>query len=225
MKKLVLFMASVLVALTGCAEGKNSKNFKSEEVQCYESFTKIDMQGVGKIIYTQGDVPAVKMEGDADVIARTKVIIKDATIQITQEEQKKNKTKDGLTFYLTSPALTNVNLDGVGSFEAPKSVAFNNDFSLEMNGVGSVKIADMTCVNLEFLQNGVGSSEIKVKCNDADIHSEGVGKCNIDIEAEKLNLINEGVGAMKVSGHVNSYSPHSDGITSKITDKDLKIGK
>lgn len=216
-------MASVLVTLTGCAEGKNSKNFRSEEIQCTESFTKIDMQGVGSIVYTQGDVTAVKMEGDADDITRTKVTIEDATIKITQDDSMKKKK--GLTFYVTSPALTKVNLDGVGSFEAPKAVAFDNDFSLEMNGVGSVNIADMTCVNLEFHQEGVGSSEIKVKCNDADIHSEGVGKSTISIEAEKLVLTNEGVGAIKVSGHVNRYSPYSDGFTSKISDKGLKVGK
>ncbi len=215
-----MIMASALCVMTSCAN-----SVSVEKIQEYEAqpFAKIEMEGVGNIIYTQADQYSIRAEGDSTLIAHTVLKFEDDCLKIDQTTTKNNK--GSVNYYISAPTLTRVESDGVGSFEAKQAVNFANDFEFDSEGVGSVKISDLTCKNLKFHQEGVGASELKVKCQKAVVSSEGVGACKIEIVADSLDLTNEGVGACKVKGHVKTYSCHGGGITSKINDKNLKVGE
>jgi len=181
------------------------------------------MEGVGNIIYTQGDKYSIHAEGDSVLLGRTVVAFEDGTLHITQK--RGTESKHGLNFYITSPTLQKVESAGVGTFEANEAVKFDNDFEFESEGVGSVKISDLTCQNFKFHQEGVGASNISIKCQDADISTEGVGACDIEIQANELKLSADGVGAVKVKGHVKKYDRMGGSIVSKISDKKLVVGE
>lgn len=218
MKTFLSIIAAMLV-MSSCAK---SVEVEKEVDYQVEPFTVISMDGVGNIIYTQGDYK-LRAEGDSALIARTEITFKDGCMYIAQK--KGHDSKNSVNFYVSSPTLTKVETEGVGTFEAKQTVNFDNDFEFESDGVGSVKISDMICQNFKFHQEGVGASDLKIKCNKASFKSEGVGACDLEIEADTLYLENEGVGAVKVKGHVKHYKAAKDGFVSKISDKKLIVGE
>lgn len=218
MKTLLTMMAAACM-MVSCG----AKNAEKTTIYEVEPFTVIQMDGVGEIIYTQGDVCTVKVEGDSIHIANTSVTVKDGKLQIRQI--KDVKKSEGLTFYVTSPTLEKVSSAGVGSFKAPEAVKFGNDFFYEQEGVGAVKFEDLTCEDFRFNQEGVGAADIKVRCHDAWYVSEGVGAAEIEIEANKLELTSDGVGAVNVKGQVKEYTKKKSSIISAVKDKNLVVGK
>lgn len=218
MKTFMSIIASVLV-MTSCAKPVEVEKTENYQV---EPFTCISMSGVGNIIYTQGDY-CFRAEGDSSLIARTEITYKDGCLYIDQK--KGQETKNSVNFYISAPTLTKVESQGVGTFEAKKSVVFDNDFKFESDGVGSVRISDLTCQNFKFHQEGVGASNVKVKCQKATFESEGVGACDLEIEADTLHITSDGVGAVKVKGHVKHYTSDKGGFVSKISDKKLVVGE
>ncbi len=217
--KTFLTMITAMMVMTSCA---NSSKIETTENYQAQPFTTIEMNGVGNIIYTQGDYN-VRAEGDSAIIARTIITFKDDCLTIDQK--KGSDTKNSVNFYISSPTLTKVEIDGVGSFEAKQAINFDNDFEFESDGVGSVRISDLNCQNFKFHQEGVGASSVNVKCNKASFKSEGVGACELEIDADTLHLESDGVGAVKVKGHVKHYSSSKGGIVSKISDKHLVVGE
>ena len=218
MKTLLTMMTAALM-MASCG----ARNVECVETYDAKDFVCINMQGVGKIVYTQGDYN-VRAEGDSLYIASTSVNVKDGCLTIGLTKNLK-KTDDGVTFYISSPTLMKVESEGVGSFEANEPVKFDNDFAFELEGVGAVKITDLTCQNFKFDQEGVGATEVSVKCTNAKYSSAGVGACKLDINAESLDLMSDGVGAVKVKGHVKRYNKQKGGLTSAVNDKDLVVGE
>lgn len=216
--KLFLTIMAACLVMTSCAKHKNVQITRNYDVQAFQA---IDLDGVANIIYTQGDSFAVRAEGDSVQITRTDIKVEDGCLKIRQQNGKGDKQQ--VDIYITTPTLVKVEMDGVGSFKSQKPVTFANDLKFEAEGVGAVEISDLTCKTLNFEQEGVGSSKLKVKCETALFHCEGVGSCNLNIEADTLKIKNEGVGSFKVKGHVKNYKHHSGGVTSKISDKDLQV--
>ena len=220
MKTLLTMMAAAMMMMS-CG----SKN--AECVENYDDvkdFVCINMQGVGKIIYTQGDY-GFRAEGDSILVANTDVSVKDGCLTIGQKKSVKKSGDDGVTYYVSSPTLMKVESEGVGSFEANEPIVFENDFAFESEGVGAVKIKDLTCQNFKFDQEGVGASEVTVKCNYVKYSSEGVGASSLNVEAETLDLSSDGVGAVKVTGHVKHYNKQKDSFVSAVNDKGLVVEK
>lgn len=216
--KLFFTIMAACLVMTSCAKHKNVQITRNYEVQAFQA---IDLDGIANIIYTQGDSFAVRAEGDSVQITRTDIKVEDGCLKIRQQNGKGDKQQ--VDIYITTPTLVKVEMDGVGSFKSQKPVTFANDLKIEAEGVGSVEISDLTCKTLDFDQEGVGSSTLKVKCETAIFHCEGVGSCDLDINADILKVKSEGVGTVKVKGHVKSYERYSGGITSKISDKALEV--
>ncbi len=215
----MVFFAAMIV-MTGCA-----KSGKVEKVVNYETqpFTQVQMDGVGNIIFTQGSDYSVRVEGDSALISRTFVTFDNGCMKVSQRAN--SKTKKGLSIYVTAPSLEKAETNGVGSFESTSEVNFDNNFMFESNGVGSIKIKNFTCKDFKYDQEGVGSSDVSVKCQNANIRSAGVGSCKIEIEADYLHVSVDGVGSVKVKGHVKKYEHEGTSFVSKISDKDLVVGE
>ncbi len=218
MKTLLTMMAAAMMMVScGAKTVEKVENYDAKDFVC------INMEGVGKIVYTQGDYN-VRAEGDSLFIANTSVDVKDGNLSIKLIKDVK-KNDDGVTFYISSPTLMKVECGGVGSFEIKEPVNFDNDFAFELEGVGAVKIKDLTCQNFKFDQDGVGASEVSVKCNNAKYASSGVGACKLNVEAETLDITSDGVGAVEVKGHVKHYNKQKSGFVSAIKDKGLVVEK
>lgn len=221
MKKFLTMMAfAAMIVMTGCA-----KSGKAGKVVNYETqpFTQVEMDGVGNIIFTQGNDYSVRVEGDSVLIAKTTVTFENGLLKVTQEPNV--KPKKGLDFYITAPSLQKVESNGVGSFESTSEVKFDNNFMFESNGVGSIKIKNFSCKNFKYNQEGVGSSDLSIKCQNAYVSSAGVGSCKLEIEADTLRISVDGVGSVKVKGHVKKYEHEGTSFVSKISDKDLVVGE
>lgn len=218
MKKFLTMVAAVcMFASCDARDIEKSVNYD------VEAFSAIDMIGVGEIIYKQGDTFSVKAEGDSIHLDNVTVKVKDGELVIGQKKDLKNN--EGINFYITAPMLKKVTCAGVGTLKMLEAVSFDNDFCLYQEGVGSVKIEDLTCKDFDFHQEGVGAADIKVNCKNAKTVREGVGAATLVIEADTLVLSSEGVGAIKVSGHVKDYQKKKSSIISAIQDKNLVVGK
>lgn len=221
MKKFLAMMAfAVMIVMTGCA-----KSGKVEKVVNYETqpFTQVVMDGVGNIIFTQGSDYIVRLEGDSALISRTFVTFDNGCMRVSQKAN--NKAKKGLNIYVTAPSLEKAETNGVGSFESTSDVNFDNNFMFESNGVGSIKIKNFTCKTFKYDQEGVGSSDLSIKCQNAYVSSAGVGSCKLEIEADTLRISVDGVGSVKVKGHVKKYEHEGTSFVSKISDKELVVGE
>ena len=221
MKKFLAMMAfAVMIVMTGCA-----KSGKVEKVVNYETqpFSQVVMDGVGNIIFTQGSDYSVRLEGDSALISRTIVTFDNGCMRVSKKSN--NKVKKGLDIYVTAPSLEKAETNGVGSFESTSEVNLDNNFMFESNGVGSVKIKNFTCKDFKYDQEGVGSSDLSINCQNANVRSAGVGSCKLEIEADYLHISVDGVGSVKVKGHVKKYEHEGTSFVSKISDKELVVGE
>ena len=104
--------------------------------------------------------------------------------------------------YLSAPALEEVKLDGVGAFECEEPLKAE-DIRFEIDGVGTIKIADLHCQTVQ-------------------IDIDGVGKGNVNVYCDKLKARADGVSSLKLSGKARS-ADIKDGFLSKINDRRLKV--
>ena len=126
---------------------------------------------------------------------RLTTTVKNGTLIIDQrKEGKREQNIQGTTLYLSAPTLDEVEIDGVGTFECEEPLKAE-DIRFEIDGVGTIKIADLHCQTVQIDIDGVGKG-MKARA--------------------------DGVSSLKLSGKAHS-ADIKDGFLSKINDRRLKV--
>ncbi|NLX81969.1 MAG: DUF2807 domain-containing protein [Proteiniphilum sp.] len=200
-KSLLLSIALMMLAINlgACAQSKNSENGSSTKtVKNYsiDSFTEIKSEIVGNIIFTQGEQTLVRAEGTQKEIDNILVTCEDGKL-IFQSNVKNQKGKSNLTVYITSPNITKINHQGVGTFTLKDKVSLEN-LEIDFDGVGNLSAEDLECKNLEAGYQGVGNMKLKGLAVNVKLKTEGVGSTDAkEFYAEHLDVKASGVGSVK----------------------------
>ena len=202
MKQIILsLIAFIGASLNACM----AKDIETSETRNLSGYTSIHIDGVATVCFTQSDTYSCRIEGKAKELARLTTTVENGILTIGQRiDHKREQNIQGATLYLSAPALEEVKLDGVGAFECEGALKAG-DIRFKIDGVGTIKIADLHCQTVQ-------------------IDIDGVGKGNVNVYCDKLKARADGVGSLKLSGKARS-ADIKDGFLSKINDRRLKVGE
>jgi len=184
-------------------------------------FTKIEVETVADVYYTQndGDKQSVRFDYSQIKDEKTRQQFKEKVVAVYREGKLVIGLKGKITgssrlnkgqrlrVYITSPDLLKVTLEGVGSFNAD---AINSDvFDIDNEGVGNVTIKNLLANKVGIDNEGVGSVSIgSLQSDHVSVDNEGVGNVKIaQFKGGQLKIDNEGVG--KVEAQVDCQSIHA----------------
>lgn len=199
MKKIAsIFIGLVMIFLCAtCISAKGSSDDKVSETRSVSAFHSIEVESVASVYFTQSDTYSLRVEGEKKWVDQTKCTVKDGVLLITWAEKGKKTTKNvnGLSIYVSAPDLQKVAFEGVGSFNC-KSRLNLKDVKFDVEGVGSLKVADLHARNVKVALEGVGSGELTVDCDQLDASVEGVGSLTLSGKARSAHISKDGIGSV-----------------------------
>jgi hypothetical protein len=214
MKKVYLMMLpvlSILMAACSCSVDKGGFSFGKEsiignkvevrEVRKLVAFSKIDLEGVANVYYAQSDSFKVIVKGDQNIVPHVLTEVEGGKLHIDMDSKFNLRPSKKVTILVYSPTLTDLDLEGVGSFYVPGKVNFN-DLSIDLEGVGSIHFMDSLIANTVKVDlEGVGKFKApKLNCRTVDITLEGVGGATLGGITQNLKSERDGVGKINTSG-------------------------
>lgn len=213
---------SLTKAINAAIESIETEGPKDSVDYELDGFASLKFDAVGAIVYTQGEACSLRAIGDSSLIAKTNVEVKDGKLLIYLKNGN-NQHSSSVKFYVTSPALYDIEINGVGAFKCDQAIDIDGDVNVNIDGVGAIEFKDFSCNNLKFAHKGVGAAELNVKCENFEFLNDGVGAAELDVDVDSLSVNSQGVGAVVVKGKTHSYQKKTGGVTSKVEDKDLKV--
>lgn len=199
MKKIAsIFVGLVIVFLCAtCISAKGSSEDKVSETRSVSAFHSIELESVASVYFTQSNTYSLRVEGEKKWVNQTKCTVKDGVLLITWAEKGKKTTKNvnGLSIYISAPDLQEVTFEGVGSFNC-KSRLNLKDVKFDIQGVGSLKVADLHARNVEITLEGVGNGELTLDCDQLDASVEGVGSLTLSGKARSAHISKDGIGSV-----------------------------
>lgn len=199
MKKIAsIFVGLVMVFLCAtCINAKGSSGDKVSETRSVSAFHSIELESVASVYFTQSNTYSLRVEGEKKWVNQTKCTVKDGVLLITWAEKGKKTTKNvnGLSIYISAPDLQKVIFEGVGSFNC-KSRLNLKDVKFDIQGVGSLNVADLHARNVKITLEGVGSGELTVDCDRLDASVEGVGSLTLSGKARSAHISKDGIGSV-----------------------------
>lgn len=199
MKKIAsIFVGLVMVFLCAtCISAKGSSDDKVSETRSVSAFHSIEVESVAGVYFTQSDTYSLRVEGEKKWVDLTKCTVKDGVLLITWGEkgQKTIEEVNGLSIYISAPDLQEVTFEGVGSFNCKSRLNLKN-VKFDIQGVGSLNVADLHARNVKITLEGVGSGELTVDCDRLDASVEGVGSLTLSGKARSAHISKDGIGSV-----------------------------
>lgn len=199
MKKIAsIFVGLVMVFLCAtCICAKGSSEDKVSETRSVSAFHSIEVESVASVYFTQSNTYSLRVEGEKKWVNQTKCTVKDGVLLIAWAEKGKKTTRNvnGLSIYISAPDLQKVAFEGVGSFNC-KSRLNLKDVKFDVEGVGSLHVADLHARNVQVSLEGVGSGELAVDCDHLDASIEGVGSLTLSGKAKSAQISKDGIGSV-----------------------------
>jgi len=200
MKRIFLAaMAVLMTAMLSVADAKNqTKVFKTVD------FAEAEIQGMGDVVFSQGDAYCVRLTGDSVLIAKTTVKVHNGVLRVSCEAKNMKNKKFNLKISVCAPSLSRIDFNGVGHCSNDAMLDYTGDFTLQFEGVGSV--------------------EMSVRCKDLKVSAQGVGSIDLNVDAADVTIDAGGVGSVSLRGSAESFTKHNGGVGS-INSSGLKIKK
>ena len=161
------------------------------------AFHSIELESVASVYFTQSNTYSLRVEGEKKWVNQTKCTVKDGVLLITWAEKGKKTTKNvnGLSIYISAPDLQKVIFEGVGSFNCKSRLSLK-DVKFDIQGVGSLNVADLHARSVKITLEGVGNGELTVDCDRLDASVEGVGSLTLSGKARSAHISKDGIGSV-----------------------------
>ncbi|WP_308763738.1 GIN domain-containing protein [uncultured Bacteroides sp.] len=199
MKKIASIFVGLVMGLmcVNCASAKGGNEDKVSETRSVSAFHSIELESVASVYFTQSNTYSLRVEGEKKWVNQTKCTVKDGVLLITWAEKGKKTTKNvnGLSIYISAPDLQKVIFEGVGSFNCKSRLSLK-DVKFDIQGVGSLNVADLHARNVKITLEGVGNGELTVDCDRLDASVEGVGSLTLSGKARSAHISKDGIGSV-----------------------------
>ncbi|MEO1252555.1 MAG: head GIN domain-containing protein [Pseudomonadota bacterium] len=166
-------------------------------------FDAISVGGVYELTVETGPDYSVRVSGPPEELARIDVEVRDGRLRFGRNDGDVKLRQMGVTAVVTLPALTAIDVSGVG--EADVAGVDADDFSVALSGVGKVTLAGR-CANLYATVSGVGELDARaLECETANVTLSGLGEASIYASAS-VDATLSGVGSIDVYGSPDTVS-------------------
>lgn len=213
MKKAILFLSLMLLAVGGCKFDSFSKTSGSGtmklEKRTVPAFAAVDISGAYEVEIVVQKEQSVEIEGDDNLLPLIKTEVKNGVLSITNE--KSFSTKHKLRVRISVPSL-----DGISTSGASDIVASNvksDDFKIDASGAGRLKISGET-KTLDVDISGAGEIDAKeLRAQRVTIDSSGAAQADV-YASEELNADVSGAGNVNFYGNPKIVKEDSSGAGS-----------
>jgi len=200
--KLFSILAVILtsLSLTACQLPfitviRGSGNLISETREV-SSFSKIRLEGAGRLFITQGTDVSLEIEAEDNIIDELTSEVEDNTLVLGYQDKFWSTSvipTNGITYTLTVTDLTDITFNGAGDLELDSLETSSLD--VKINGVGQINIDALTAESLSVHIAGTGTISIGGKVSSQDITIDGAGNYQAgDLETDTTSIEINGIG-------------------------------
>jgi hypothetical protein len=155
-KRIVFVLLTSMLFLTSCDEIKGDGNVVTVE-RVASDFSAITIDGVANVNVLQSEFYKVEVTTDGNLQEFVSAEMKNNVLFIkTESNVNLNPTKLMVDVYL--PELKSIDLNGVGNVKLSNGSA--SDLSISLSGVGNIDAQDYQVENIVIDQSGVGNAKI-----------------------------------------------------------------
>ena len=206
MRRYLLIIAALPLVLGSCHHffGKRVRgngNVKTEERQI-TAFKNLQVSASINVYVSQGDLKAVKIEGDENLLAYIEVLQEGDDLIIKNREGYNLDSEDGLKVFVTSPSFHSINLSGAGDIIGENKITITDQLEVGLSGAGDIKM-EVDVPTLTANISGVGSLYLKGQTKDVDMDISGAGSAHCyELLSENMKIGISGVGSAEVYASV-----------------------
>ena len=243
MKKTVLLMVSVIIALTSCSINVNglnkikpSDNIVKKEYKL-NKFNEVTSRVVGNIILVQSEEKdgLVELSAPENYIELFSIKSKGEKLDISYEKNNLNLEGKNINITVYTSDLLKIKNSGVASITL--NGLDTDELDVENSGVGTMKLKKVQADKISVKCSGVGDISIDGETQEATLSCTGVGSINAqDMKANKakasvtgvggitcyaseyINGKVTGIGSLKYDGHPKKKDLNRPGFTGSISE-------
>jgi hypothetical protein len=139
--------------------------------------SRVSLDGVGRLVITQGDAESLVIEADERVMPRITTRVEDGTLRIGLEAgawwRRLTDTVRTIRFDLTMREVAGITLSGSGRIEASGISAERLD--LKVSGAGNLRVDGLSATGLLVTVSGAGNCEVSGRVDDQEVKITGAG--------------------------------------------------
>jgi hypothetical protein len=167
------------------------------ETRTVSGFSTVVLNGVGKVVITQGEKEGVTVRAEDNLLPLLKTEVVDGSLKLGLASQTTLKPTKPIEFDIEVKSLKAIQVAGAGDIEASK--LSGKELRISLAGAGNVKlVGDVNSLNIE--SEGAGNVEAaELKAKEATVSSRGAGHMLVNA-SEKLKVTLSGVGQVEYMG-------------------------
>lgn len=196
-----LFIISMAILILFCfASCSDSEpDVASSKAYKISDFNTIKLEMIGTVYYEQGDSVYLNVSGSSGLIEDLKVSDKKGNLSIKMKKDNQfTVNRKGLEIRIGSPSLSDITINGIGSFNIEKSFK-SDEVTINHNGIGKINIADCQVGVFNLNSTAMGAINVKGKATETIIHSQGVGQIDCaELKSQNTKVVSSGVGNISV---------------------------
>ncbi|MFT5195360.1 MAG: hypothetical protein ACI9EW_003297 [Cellvibrionaceae bacterium] len=215
---LALVFIITSLGLIGCSVAVRGSGDVIEESRDATDFDRIALDGVGEIILIQGDHYSLVIEAEDNLMEYIKTDVRGDELTIRIQSRRPIMPTEPLKFFVTTPNLEAVSVDGAGFVSIDEldtnslelsidgSAQMNidqleaNSVAVNINGLGDLNLSGNTD-SLEIEIDGAGTFDGKgLESNAATVDINGMGSATLSVE-NNLDVNVDGSGRVAYYGH------------------------
>lgn len=208
-----ILAALFALPLVGCSlmnsltVGTDGSGHAKTDLRQVGSFSAIRHDSVGDVDIRVGESQSVKVVADDNLLPLIRTKVENGTLVISTKGGFKPKTP--IRYTVTVPALTGIELNGVGAIKATR--LHGRTLRLKLNGVGDID-AGGAVDELSLELNGVGAAKLDhLTSRKAVVKSTGTGDTTL-LATKSLNIDLSGVGDVRYAGNPKDVKVKKSGV-------------
>jgi hypothetical protein len=200
----ISMMAAVMLLMIGCGFNFNvgdlgvtrgSGKMASEERQV-SGFSRVQLNGIGELIITQGDQESLTIEAEDNILPRLISEVRGDTLVIGFEEdswQNSVVPSEGIKFTLQVKDLNGLEINGAATTNLGSLQT--SELDIQINGIGDIRIDSLAADTLAVTISGGGNCDIKGTASNLEIKINGAGSLDAaDLESSIASVKIAGAG-------------------------------
>ena len=164
-------------------------------------FDSVALAGAQNVIVTVGPAHSVRAEGDAEVIERLDIRVKDGTLRIGMKKGNWSsdwfRNREPVTIHVSAPALTGASIGGSGDMKIDRVEGGN--FAASIGGSGDMKIGLLRVGEADFNVAGSGAIQAAGAAERSNVAIAGSGDVDGgDLESRNASISIAGSGGVRL---------------------------
>jgi len=172
---MLISIAALLAACGGAIPGRTPP--PTPDYSAVGNFTRIDMAAAGEMHITQGEAPAINIEGDRRMIRLLDVYTEGNTLHVAFQEgasQRKTLRVLALKYEIVTPDLESVTLSGAANITG-ESIS-GDRLEIVLAGGGNITFDDLQVEALHVSIPGAGVVKASGQARSQSVDIAGIGR-------------------------------------------------